>query len=382
MKFITDKKDKDSSLFKKITKYDDRASLLLPKQDLKPIKKMIRKYKNKGFKNYVVIGIGGSNLGTKAIQEALKPEANMYYADTVDSDNISRIMKLKGKTLYIVISKSGGTTETIVNMNILAKKNVVIITDRNSKLYNEYIGTYDILLIPDKVGGRYSVFSAVGLFPLGLIGINIDKLLKGAQDMIDSCKKINIAKTSAEFIYKNYKKGRNIHNTFLFSNDLESVGKWYRQLMGESIGKEFNLKGKKVNVGITPMVSIGSTDLHSMAQLFFGGPNDKSHTIVMLEDAKKIKTSKVKLIEHVDNIELSTIMQSIVSGTINTFKKLKRPYQLIVMKKDEFDLGQFLQFKMIEMMELAKFLQVNAFDQPNVEKYKIETRKILGDING
>lgn len=299
---------------------DDRASINLPddKHALIKVKTLIDEKKKLKPRCLIVIGIGGSNLGTLAVQEAIlgklynqiNPDIKVLYADTVDSDSINDIIKIiepilkKGENIIInCVSKSGGTIETIANFEILVQilkkykkdyeKYVIVTSDKNSKLWNFALEKgFDLLEIPKKVGGRYSVFSNVGLFPLGLLGVNIDQLLKGAYDMKSRCLDINLlnnpAVISATLIYLHHKKGKNIHDLFLVGNDLESVGKWYRQLMGESIGKEFNKDKKRVLEGITPTVSLISVDLHSMAQIYLGGPYDKFTTFVDVK--KKIQT--------------------------------------------------------------------------------------------
>ncbi len=394
---------------------DDRASINLPDDA-----KMVEKVKDTIGKKcaldpafLIVIGIGGSNLGTIAVQEAvfgrsyngLTAGTKILYADTVDSDSINDIIRTieptlrnGGSVIINGVSKSGGTTETIANFEILAdllkryrkeyQKYIVVTTDKNSKFWNLAARKgFDALEIPQKVGGRYSVFSPVGLFPLGMIEVNIDRLLQGAVWMEDKClsEKIenNPAAISAALLYLHYKKGQNISDLFLFSNDLESIGKWYRQLMGESIGKEFNKYGKKVFSGITPTVSIGSTDLHSMAQLYLGGPYDKFTTFVSVQrNRSTIKTPNLEeysaLVDGIQEKPLPQMMDAILEGVKIAFRKGRRPFAEITLPdKSECSIGQFLQFKMMEIMYLGSLLEVNPFDQPNVETYKTETRKIL-----
>jgi glucose-6-phosphate isomerase len=394
---------------------DDRASINLPddKQTLQKVKMLIDKKKKLKPRYLVVIGIGGSNLGTMAVQEAvlgkmynqLNPDIKVLYADTVDPDLINDILKIikpvlkKGENIIINgVSKSGGTTETIANFEILVEmlkkykkdyaKYVVVTSDKNSKYWNYALEKgFDVLEIPKKVGGRFSVFSPVSLFPLGLLGVNIDKLLKGASEMKNRCLDTNMlenpAVVSATLIYLHYKKGKNIHDLFLVGNDLESVGKWYRQLMGESIGKEFNTNKKRVFEGITPTVSLVSVDLHSMAQIYLGGPYDKFTTFVNVkQNNSDVVVPNVdeysKLVDVIQGKRLKELMDAILLGVQTAFKKGKRPFmEIILPDKSEYCIGQLLQFKMIEMMYLGFLLKVNPFDQPNVEDYKIETRKIL-----
>ena len=395
---------------------DDRASINLcdDQEILQGIKSLINEKKALNPKCLIVVGIGGSNLGTLAVQEAvlgklynqLDPEIKILYADTVDDDLIHSLISIvepvlrQGDNVILNgVTKSGGTTETIANFQIFVDllkkyrkkeyvKYIIVTSDRESQFWDfAQEQGFSTLEIPKKVGGRYSVFSSVGLFPLGLLGLDINELLRGARDIKTRCLQTSIgdnpAAMSASLIYLHKQKKRNIHDLFLFNSDLESLGKWYRQLMGESVGKEFNQSGNQVYEGITPTVSIGSSDLHSMAQLYLGGPFDKFTTFVRVkENKRRINTS--------DNLEYSTlvkgicgkplnlILDAILTGVQRAFQKGKRPYvELVLPDKSEYSIGQFLQMKMMEMMYLGYLLDVNPFNQPNVESYKRETRKIL-----
>lgn len=394
---------------------NDRASINLPedKKSLRKIKVIINEKRKMKPKYLVVVGIGGSNLGTVAVQEALlgrlfnqvEQSTKILFADTVDADLIHAIVTLiepvlkNGENVLINgVSKSGGTTETIANFEVLIdvmkkykrdwQNYIVVTTDKNSKYWSlaEKNG-FSMLEIPSKVGGRFSIFSAVGLFPLGMLGINIDDLLNGALVMKEKCLdmqiKNNPAALSASLSYSHYKHGKNIHDLFLFSTDLESLGKWYRQLLGESIGKEYDIKGKQVFTGITPTVSIGSTDLHSMAQLALGGPFDKFTTFVRIERNNMIilvpnLQDYASLVNGIQGKTLDDIMKAILNGVQAAYRKENRPYcEIALPDKTAFSIGQFMQFKMMEIMFLGVLCEVNPFNQPNVEAYKHETRKIL-----
>jgi glucose-6-phosphate isomerase len=188
---------------------------------------------------------------------------------------------------------------------------------------------------------------------------------------------------SAMMLAKHSQNGHNIHDLFLFSNDLESIGKWYRQLMGESIGKEYDAQGKQVFNGMTPTVSIGSTDLHSMAQLYLGGPYDKYTTFVRLQkNNHTVRVPRIaaysKLVDTIQGRPMDEIMNAIVDGVQTAFKKGKRPFsELLLPDKSAFTIGQLLQFFMMQMMYLGVLMHVNPFDQPNVESYKVETKRLL-----
>lgn len=345
----------------------------------------------------VVIGIGGSNLGAMAVHESINgklyndknPSLRVYFADTVDGDYIMDIYSLVQAQLLLgnnviinVISKSGSTIETKANfelfLNLIKKyKNekfnemLVITTDKGSLFWDYAIATNcSVLEIPKEVGGRYSVFTAVGLFPLMMLSIDCKSLLQGACDITQSCLNIdpikNPAAQNAAILYHHYKNGININNMFLFGVYLESLGKWFAQLMGESIGKELDLSGQKVEVGITPTVSIGTIDLHSLGQLYLAGPIDKFTTFVGIEKDNNIENS------------FSNIMNAIFLGTQQAYFNKNRPFFSIIYKeKSAYEVGQFMQFNMYMIVYLASLLRIDPFDQPAVELYKNEAKKLL-----
>lgn len=393
---------------------DDRASinLSLDNDHVRLVQKTAKKYARAAL--IIVVGIGGSNLGTIALQEAFLGKLHnvdpgkrprILYADTVDATSIARIngllaaeLKKKHRVVINLISKSGGTTESIANFEVLLqtvqqhtkswKESVVVTTDEGSRLWGfAHEHNFTVLPIPKKVGGRYSVFSPVGLFPLAVLGMNIKQLLDGAAQMRALCLKSghkeNPAIIRASMLAHTWTNGHNIADNFYFKNDFESIGKWYRQLMGESIGKEWNkAHSRQVWMGITPTVSVGSTDLHSMAQLYFGGPKDKFFTLVTVGEPKKIGVPVIKeydaLVPNIQGKKLPVIMDAISDSVAITLQKQHRPYcQIHLPDASEHSLGALLQLHMMEMIYLAALLDVNPFDQPNVESYKIETKKIL-----
>ncbi len=398
---------------------EDECSIFLPFDESyhKKIHSVVLTKKKYNPQLVVVVGIGGSNLGTLAILEAIKGKLHLQqtntpkvlFAESTDTryiNNISQLMKhtiaQRKKVLLVVISKSGSTTETIANAQVLydvleaeqkdAKDFVVTITDKQSPfdVFSQQKG-FTTLYIPKKVGGRFSVFSAVGLFVLDLVGINVKKLLLGAQDMITQCTQKTISKNPALSLaitrYLHTVNGKNIHDLFLFDSSFESIGKWYRQLMAESLGKEHNVKGERVLTGFTPTVSIGSTDLHSVGQLYLGGPKDKFTTFITIDTfTQKQKITKnesfASLIPIIEKKSLDVIMDAIVIGVQKAYQTQHVPYTHIQLPKiDEYAIGQLLQLFMIEVMFVGKLLQVHTFDQPHVELYKIETKKVLEESN-
>lgn len=394
---------------------DDRASVNLP-LDSDALQKVLSLAKEKKMLNpryVVVVGIGGSNLGTLAVFESLfgkkynlkTKKRKMIFADTVDSDLIQDIidiiepvLKNNESILINIVSKSGSTTETIANFEVLLDvlntysenpgKSIVVTTDFDSKLWQlAKENQFDVLEIPKKVGGRFSVFSPVGLFPLAMMDVDITSLLEGAKQMRQRCLNKDVsdnpAGIAAACSYLHFKSDKNVHDLFLFSDDLESIGKWYRQLLAESVGKEHDLSHNQVFTGITPTYSIGSTDLHSVAQLYLGGPFDKFTTFVSVKKNRQNVTipqidEYEKLVTGIQGKPMQDIMTAIYQGVKTAFVKGNRPFmEIILPDKSEESIGQFLQFKMMETMILGGLLHVNPFDQPNVEAYKTETRKLL-----
>src|SRR3989344_3498296 len=369
------------------------------------IEAVAAKFKTSTLKYIVHIGIGGSVLGTQAIYEALLGSYDalvpnrlpkIIFIDTNCSGMIKtirdlfRVLQNPEEVVIHVVSKSGTTTETIANFEIIyaflkerfgeVKSRVVVTTDRGSKLWTagETQG-FTCLPIPQNVGGRYSVLSAAGILSLSLAGIDAHALREGASKMREICLsgniEENIALISAAILYHHYQKGISIHNSFFFGPELESLGKWYRQLLAESIGKE----GK----GILPIVSIGSNDLHSVAQLYLGGPANIFTTFVRVEDGTagiKVPTTPMfsGLVPGIAAKDFSEIGNAIYGGVLAAYKKRALPFvEIIFPEISAKTLGAYVQFKMIETMYLAHLLAVNAFDQPNVEEYKAETRRML-----
>ncbi|MBI2775470.1 hypothetical protein HYX58_05675 [Candidatus Dependentiae bacterium] len=391
----------------------DYASLYAPfDQDARHIiKKEIARVSNYDPSLIVVIGIGGSNLGTKAIWQAMQGFCNtaqkieVCYADTVDPEFSACLIKkvenilINNKTVALVVAtKSGTTTETIANFELLLgilKKYrpdnyfqfVTIITDHQTPLYDIAVHhNFGLLSVPKKVGGRFSTLSAVGLFPLGLMGIDVDALCDGAASIIRDeivDEKTNDSAQSAAINYWHYINGKPMRDIFLFSVLLEGIGHCYRQYIGESLGKQFDVQKKEVRVGITPLVSIGTIDLHSVGQLYYGGPRDKNTTFITVKKMRAdVHVPQMNefdsCVKNIQGISFSAIMNAVISGVKDSYENEGLPFTSIELPEiSSFYLGQLLQFAMIETMFVGYLLNINPFDQPHVELYKQETRKIL-----
>ncbi len=361
-----------------------------------------------------LVGIGGSNLGTLAVAEALRgrisipDEIELINLDTVSARDILALQArypdgLSAESYVIfVVSKSGTTTETIANIDLLlacgittpeaALQRTVCITDGQSPLAQlaeaHHVAT---LPIPTSVGGRYSVFSPVGLAPLQVLGIDTDELLRGAREIQPYCLHQDIphnpAALSAVHQFVQFQQGLTVHDLFCFAPELESLGKWYRQLLGESIGKRENIYGEVVQVGLVPTVSIGSTDLHSMGQMYLGGNPVVLTTFLSVATAPAEFTVPTagyftSAVPMVADRTTSEIMTAIKEGTIAAYQELDRPFMEMELEAlSAYELGAWMQCKMMEMMYLGALFAVSPFDQPAVENYKAHTRDYLAAGN-
>ncbi len=358
---------------------------------LNQINELVQKKKTPHLHEVMVVGIGGSSLGSCAIYHALRsPGINLSFYDTVDNhqliqaiETIRRVAAEGRQVILNIISKSGTTLETLANARVLLKvlqevspdwKNQVVITSEPESKLTAWAKEQgiDCLPNPKNVGGRFSVMSAVGLFPLAMAGVDISSLQAGGKDV-----DYKLAAESAAVIYANYKAGKIMHDLFLFDKDLEDLGKWHRQLVGESLGKS--------GQGITPLVSIGSADLHSMFQLYISGPKDKFTSFVTIDRGEHVRVEEFEpgfdaLAPDITKKTLTDIMGAIVEGVKQAYKKHDLPYvEFHFEAPTEKEFGRFLQFKLVEVMCLAKLMGVDAFGQSSVEEYKKITEKLLAE---
>lgn len=353
------------------------------------------------YEEIIILGIGGSALGTICLKDALEKvnsSPRLTVLDNIDPYLIENTLnKIElSKTLFIVISKSGSTPETLaqylffrneVEKNKLdAKNHFVFITDNEKGFLREVsikenIKSFDI---PENIGGRFSVLTAVGLLPACLIGINIDNLLTGARQMSEKFLSgnfdENICFQTAVVQYLLYKKGVNINVLMPYSNRLKTFSAWYTQLLAESIGK-IDRNGE--SIGITPVGSLGATDQHSQVQLYNEGPNDKllmflevkNHQSTVVIPSTKTHTSDLDYLKNVSFEKLLNTELSATRDTLNEYGKANLSVRVDFV--DAHHLGAlFLLFEGATAF-LGELLEVNTYDQPGVENGKILTRKYL-----
>lgn len=352
----------------------------------------------------VLIGIGGSSLGTLAVYEALRQARNcvgnaprLLCADTIDGQLTSALLaeieqewRRGGKVLSIVVSKSGTTMETLINAACcfeITKKHsqnyaqwITIITDYDSPLWK--LGKtekFQLLEVPKSVGGRFSVFSAVGLFPLAVLGIDVEKLLAGARAAVQKEAHIRAASELAACAYRQYERGLHVHDMFTFVPSLYACGQWWRQLVGESLGKE---RVGREPVGITPTVSLGTNDLHSVAQLYLAGPDERFTLFVACEqqaaDVVMPENMFSELARLDKGLSVDRVHQAIFGGVCAAYEQKQRAFMTLVFDEiTAYEVGCFLQLQMMSVVYLGVLFEINVFDQPQVELYKQKTRERL-----
>ena len=343
--------------------------------DIKDLKKF------KKFNTIAIIGMGGSVLGAKAIYYFLrkKIKKKVYFFDDVYSQNIYSFKKREKtqKVLFLVISKSGNTIETISNLlslKIIKKgsQNIILISEKNDNFLYLLSKELNIFFIEHKkfIGGRFSVLSEVGIVPAYFMGINILKIRKNLSKSLRGQDKNYLKDSSIKLAYLLKKKS---FNNLVFLNYVPEVEKflyWCQQLIAESLGK----KGK----GLMPIISPAPKDHHSTLQLYLDGPKDKLFHIFSLEEntKKKIKVKKVsKHINYLHNKDLIEIRNAQKEALIKTLKKNEIPFREFKIKKcDEETLGQLFSYFILETSIVGKILGINPFDQPAVEQVKKITK--------
>lgn len=362
----------------------------------------------------IVVGIGGSYLGTKAVYEAMCGTIDSYspslpkmlFVDTCAPEFLGDLagildeeVESKDEIIITVISKSGETTETMVNASIIVRAlekkfgtiadRIVCITDEGSPLWalGEKEG-YHLLPIPKTVGGRFSVFSPVGVFPLLAVGMEADKLIQGAGEAVTECVERGVesdAFRTAQNIVAQSRDGAVVFDLLLFHPELESFGKWYRQLFAESLGKDVTKDGVRTSHHIVPTASIGTTDLHSVEQLYLSDPTLFARTIIRVNsshwghDLASPSRTFLSLVPGVSGRAPCQIMEIIYRGVKETYQKRGISFAEIELSELSLQtIGALMQFEMCVVMHLAHLLNINAFDQPHVEDYKKAVRDILG----
>ena len=370
------------------------------------------------FRNVVVLGIGGSALGNTALQSALgspfhnvEPPpgmARLFVLDNIDPDLIGEVLDLidPAETLFNVISKSGGTAETMSQFLVFRARlvellgenghrdNIVVTTDAKNGVLREIVERegYESFVVPDGVGGRFSVLSPVGLLSSALVGIDVKGLLKGAKEMSARCAKApffeNPALLHATIQHLLHEeRGMPIAVTFAYSHRLANMADWYAQLLAESIGKRKDRSGADVFRGPTPVRAVGVTDQHSQVQLYVEGPFDKWFTLLTVgsgdHEVPIPRTPKVfadlEGVDYLGGRSLGELFRAERDGTEIALTEAGRPNASIHFESiTARSVGQMIFMLELSVAVMGELYDVDAFDQPGVEAGKIAAYGLMG----
>lgn len=388
----------------------------LPYQDISGILKWAKEKKGR-FENLVVIGIGGSALGNIALQNSLnslfwndmppekrKGHTRIHVPDNIDPEYFGDLMDsldLK-KTLFNIISKSGGTPETAAQFLFIRKEleaklgnsfkdHIIITTDEKSGLLRQIVDEegYENFPVPDGVGGRFSVLTEVGLLSVAMAGTDIQELLDGAAAMDGRCRTPDLFQNPAmmnavlQYLF-DVKKNKRISVMMPYSNALRDMADWYRQLWAESLGKRFSLNGEEVFCGPTPVKALGATDQHSQVQLYVEGPNDKVFTFLAVENFRREVRipsiyQPIEGINYLGGHTMNQLMNAEQKATAYALTQSRRPNCSIVFPKiTPHTIGQFIYLYEVSTAFSGKLYRINPFDQPGVEEGKRATFALMG----
>ncbi|RLA84218.1 MAG: glucose-6-phosphate isomerase [Epsilonproteobacteria bacterium] len=361
----------------------------LVNQDTTEVKEFANSIKQKDI---VVVGIGGSSLGASAIYDFLKHtneiSKRLFFLESTDPVEMSaKLEKMNIKdALFIIISKSGTTIETISIFKYLHSiidinsNNCIVVTESDSKLdiyaKKNKIKSFDI---PKNVGGRFSVFSNVGLVPLAIVGVDIDKLLSGAREVYNQFFNDKLYKNELmkKAMFLSAHKDRfNINVVFSYSGKLESFNKWYVQLWGESLGK-LDLNGSAQ--GLTPIGLVGPVDQHSFLQLIMEGKKDKTVTFIKVKEFKpkfiipNITLDGLEELDYLNGINFAQLINMQADSTIKSISDIARiPFDVITLESICEECIAKLMYKYELLTSITgQYLKINTYDQPGVEAGKI-----------
>lgn len=351
----------------------------------------------KGIKHLVLVGIGGQDLSVKAIHSALGEQGvALESLDTIAPHQVQqllqKIQKVK-KVSHIAVcisSKSGTTAETTVNGSVVLQ---ALEEKFGTDIYAQtiFIGTTGtgllkfgqrqkatVVPMPKIVGGRFSVGTEAGLVPLALLKHDTDAFMAGMLDVLTPEFESVVAENAARLAHY-YKKKFHHYNFFAFEPRLEKLGAWYRQLQAESLGKAKDRSGAPVQTGMVPTVST-PVELHSMGQLYLSGlPGVYTDFVTFDDDTTNYSIPKKGIAKSYGKFDMQEVATAIYGGVMSAYQAKGLPYRSTIFDEAlPYSLGLFMAMRMLETMYVAELLNLDAFNQPNVELYKDKTRDILG----
>ncbi len=364
---------------------------------------------------FVVLGIGGSALGPIAVAQALchlhhndlprsKRKAPKFYVeDNVDPERMQALLDViePSKTVFNVITKSGATSETmtqyLIVWDILKKalgddaKNHIIATTSETKGNLIKIAKtegFKTFYIPEGVGGRFSQLCPVGLLPAAVLGVDIKLMLEGAKYMDKICSSKDMRKNpaliSALLQHMSLCRGKNISVMMPYADSLKYMADWYCQIWGESLGKEINREGEKINAGQTPVKSLGVTDQHSQVQLYTEGPYDKVVTLIGVDRYRTEQVISEGCADIPDvNFLCGHTMNELISAERSATEyaltaKGRLNHTIYLPEVNAFTVGELLYFFEMETAFMGEMLEIDTYNQPGVENGKNATYALLG----
>ena len=337
--------------------------------------------KKKLHKNILVIGMGGSVLGSKMFSSFFGLDKNYYFLDNLNNSIVNNFIKKDlSKFSIFIISKSGKTLETLTNCNIILNnfnkrkknisKNFIVISERNNILSN-FAKKNNLMFFEHNINlsGRYSVLSEVGLL---MFNLDYKKIIQGIDSVLKKGLNKNLIRNAATLLTLIKKSKIDTHVSLIYSHNLLSYGYWHQQLLAESIGK----KGKD----FTPIISECPKDHHSIMQLYLDGKKNKFFTFFKTINNKLDQPIKDYFDQKFKRKSLNNIIDSQFNATINIFKKNLIPFRVVLIdqKKPIQSFISLIVYSMLETAILCKALNLNPFNQPAVEEIKKETYSLLG----
>ncbi len=362
---------------------------------------------------YVIqVGIGGMNLASKAMYSTLagkfgfleRESVKLLSLDTLDAPSLMSLTHIfenassEKEFLCIIASESGKTLETIANFETLlasfgarfqhANARCIVLGHETSPLIAVARSRgMTTAIIPQGVGGRFSAFTIAQVLPMLALRLPVTEYLQGARTVLEN---VFLHEDSVKYLalqIQLYAKKYRIHDSFIFNQSAEDVGKWYRQLLAESTARIVKRGDAETSVGVMPTVTMGTVDLHSQAQLYFSGSATMKRFTTFLY-ARQLPTQV-----RVDDTPITTIiptiagrsykelMNAVYQGVLDSYRDCKLPFVAIEMpRSDASSLGAYFAFQMVQVCALCTVLDVSPFGQDKVEIYKEKTREYLGKL--
>jgi len=366
------------------------------KNVIQQVKEVATRARAEKIRTVVWIGIGGSGLGPKVIQEIYEgPETvEFILLDTIDPAILEMYLSIIDwkQTMVVVASKSGGTLEPMSVFFLCwselkkskgdkAADRVVALTDPDSGHLRSFCLEKGIsmLPIPSNVGGRYSIFTPIGLLPMALLDADLDQFVKGAKDMDTICQNTSIDDNPAAHLASiqfllDTKRGYPIRVIMPYSQKLESISRWNQQLIAESLGKNELMNP-------IPTSAIGTQDQHSLLQQWMAGPRKMWHLFIRVEEMAQINVPDEvdPTFEYIIGKPFSQLLDACYQGTSQALTSAKRPHATITLPKlDAYHLGQLFYLLLVEVVLLGKLYRIDPYGQPAVETGKQITKELLG----